>query len=409
MRRNILMLCAAICLIAADEPEPRWRVLNRVGRQAVEAKDYAKLRDVLLELRPLMPGNPRVAYNLAVAEARLGNRDAALKRLRNWAGMGLLFNAGADEDLASLRDSKDFAAILGRVDESRDPVTHSEEAFSIAEPDFIPEDIAWDARHKRFLISSVRKGKIISGDGAEFAKADWSVLALATDPHRRLLWAATGWTPVCERCDPGDKDKTALLSFDLDSGALKQRVESPVKGLLGDMTIGRKGDLYVSEGIYGAVLHLAPGSKQFERLDTVGEFPSPQTPALSADEKALYVPDYARGIATIELATRKLEWRVPSDDIALSGIDGLYVYRNSFLAVQNGTTPQRIMRFPLDLQSQEVLEANIPALGEPTHGTIVGNQFYFIAQTGWNTWDALGKKKPGAGAVQSSVRKMMLK
>ena len=62
------------------------------------------------------------------------------------------------------------------------------------------------------------------------------------------------------------------------------------------MTLGRRGDLYISEGIHGAVLHLKPGAAQLERLDPVGEFPSPQTPALSADEKILYVPDYVRGI-----------------------------------------------------------------------------------------------------------------
>jgi hypothetical protein len=37
------------------------------------------------------------------------------------------------------------------------------------------------------------------------------------------------------------------------------------------------------------------------------------------------------------------------------------------------------MRFSLDLQKQEVLEANTPGFGEPTHGTMVGATFYFIA------------------------------
>jgi len=71
----------------AAEPEPRWRVLNRSAREAVQSKDYAKLRAILIELRPLLPGNPRVAYNLAAAEAMLGNRSAALAALGKWAGM----------------------------------------------------------------------------------------------------------------------------------------------------------------------------------------------------------------------------------------------------------------------------------------------------------------------------------
>ena len=40
-------------------------------------------------MKPLLPGNPRIAYNLAAAEARLGNRDAALAALSDRAGMEL--------------------------------------------------------------------------------------------------------------------------------------------------------------------------------------------------------------------------------------------------------------------------------------------------------------------------------
>jgi hypothetical protein len=405
MRKLLLAISAAMLLGAAD-PEPRWLVLNREARQAIQAKDYGKLRTALLELRPLMPGNARITFNLAKAEARIGNREGALARLRNLAGMGLLYDLASDEDFAGLRDSPEFAAILGRIDESRDPVSRAQPALQIAEPDLIAEDIAYDARKRRFFISSVRKAKILTGDGTEFAKADWPVLALAVDAHRRLLWATTGWLPLCEACKPEDKDKTALLAFDLGSGALKQRIESPVKGLLGDMTIGRKGDLYVSEGTGGAVFHLPPGGQTLERLDTPGEFPAPQTPALSADERTIYIPDYLRGIAAMELATRSVEWLKPADDIALNGIDGLYLFHGDFLAVQNGTVPPRIVRFSSDLLHQEILEAGTPDLGEPTHGTLVGNTFFFVRNSGWNLYDENGKKKPGTPPVQSSVGKI---
>jgi len=36
-----------------------------------------------------------------------------------------------------------------------------------------------------------------------------------------------------------------------------------------------------------------------ERLDTEGEFASPQQPALSADGKTLFVADYLRGIGAL--------------------------------------------------------------------------------------------------------------
>jgi len=413
MLRSLLILgCSAYLLVAADK-EPRWLVLNHTAHQAMEAKDYGRLRETLRELQPLMPGNPSVVYNLAAADAVLGDGQAALSGLRNLAGMGLIYDFAADADFSSLRGLSEFGAIVKQIDANKKSVSHSSPAFALAERDLLPEDITYDPKTRRFFASSVRRSKIITVDGREFAKTDWSVLALRADSGRRILWAATGWLPHCESCQMADKDKTALLAFDLDSGAPKQRIESPVDGLLGDMTISRSGEIYVSEGIHGAVLRLRVGAKKLDRLDVPGEFPSPQTPALSTDEKTLYVPDYVRGIAAITLSTGAVAWLKPADNIALNGIDGLYLYRDSFLAVQNGTTPARVIRFwpdrfSLDLRKQEALEANTPELGEPTHGTIVGNTFYFIANSGWDEYDDQGKKKAGSGPVESTVRKIVL-
>jgi hypothetical protein len=400
----------AVCLHAA-EPEPRWRTLNHDARLAIDAKDYPKLHATLTELKPLLPGNPRILYNLAASEAALGNRDAALAILRNLADAGLIYDFAADTDFAGLHDTAAFREILARVAESRKPVRGGVLAFPIVQHDLIPEDIAYDAKTRRFFLSSVRLGKIFTGDGKTFAQTGWGTFALRADTARRILWATAGWVPQCEACQESDKDKdkTALFAFDLDSGALRQRIESPVPGLLGDMTLGQRGDLYVSEGLHGAVLHLKPGATHLERLDAAGEFPSPQTPALSADEKTLYVPDYVRGIAAIRLdGLRPVEWLQPAAAIALSGIDGLYVYRNAFLAVQNGTNPARVVRFSLDLRQQQVLEANTQDLGEPTHGVTVGDEFYFIANSGWGGYDANGRKKAGSAPVQSEVRKLKL-
>jgi hypothetical protein len=250
--------------------------------------------------------------------------------LRSLAGMGLIYDVAADPDFESLRDLPAFHDAATKIAASKNAVTHSTLQFAIPDRDLIPEDIAYDPSTRRFFLSSVRRGVILTADGKEFARAEWSVMGLRADPKRRLLWATTAWLPHCDECKPEDKDKTALLAFDLDSGALKQRIESPVAGAMGDLTLSSNGDVFVSEGLHGAVFWLKPGSKTFERLDSPGEFPSPQTPALSADERTLYVPDYARGIAAIRLADRHVEWMHPADGVALNGIDGLYRYGSSF-------------------------------------------------------------------------------
>ena len=174
------------------------------------------------------------------------------------------------------------------------------------------------------------------------------------------------------------------------------------------MTIGRRGELFVSDGIGGAVLSLPPGATALERIDQPGEFPSPQNPALSPDGKTLFVADYSRGIAAIDLASRAVTWLQPAPGIALSGIDGLYVDRHRFIAVQNGTRPARIVEFSRDLRRQRILEAGWPGLGEPTHGELVGGYFYFLTNTGWDAYDGKGVRKPGP-PVTSTIHRLKLR
>ncbi len=178
-RASILLM--SLLLVSAYS-EPRWRVLNHAARQAIQENNYSKLRATLVELKPLMPGNPRVTYNLAASEAKLGNPEAALTGLRNLAGMGLIYDIAADKDFSSLSPKSEFAAILKRIDENKKPVTHSKPAFVLAERDLIPEDIAHDPKTGRFFISSVRKAKIVTGDGKEFA---WNIQAFERFPPDR--------------------------------------------------------------------------------------------------------------------------------------------------------------------------------------------------------------------------------
>jgi hypothetical protein len=58
------------------------------------------------------------------------------------------------------------------------------------------------------------------------------------------------------------------------------------------------------------------------------------------------------------------------------------------IAVQNGTMPERIVSFhlatPTTIDRFDILERNWQGLGDPTHGIVIGNQLYFIANSGWD-------------------------
>jgi hypothetical protein len=127
------------------------------------------------------------------------------------------------------------------------------------------------------------------------------------------------------------------------------------------------------------------------------------------DGKHVFVPDYARGIGILDLATRQVKW-LNQGEHAVNGIDGLYLDRGSLLATQNGTSPERVVRFELDsnlsrIVSEEIIERSEPMLGDPTHGAMVGDFFYYIANSGWSQVDEHGDLKTGAKVTPASIRR----
>jgi hypothetical protein len=174
--------------------------------------------------------------------------------------------------------------------------------------------------------------------------------------------------------------------------------------VLGDMTVSPDGAAYVSESLRGAVYVIHGPSGSLETLVPEGTFRSPQTPAMTPDRTRLLIPDYVLGIAIVDLSTRHVTWLGHRRDVALTGIDGLYVSGHALIAVQNGTQPERVIRAELDdgmtrVETSQVLQQNTPGLGDPTHGVVVGRDFQFIANSGWDRVDdsnPAGRLLPGA-------------
>lgn len=105
--------------------------------------------------------------------------------------------------------------------------------------------------------------------------------------------------------------------------------------------------------------------------------------------------------------------RGASPKYALYGIDGLYIYHSSLIATQNGSSPARVMCFPLDstltcIVSERIIERATPTLGDPTHGVIVGDFFYYIANSGWSKLDEHGNLKPNSKLTPARIMRFRL-
>lgn len=363
-------------LLNAQDFDSHWKQWNDQLTKAAEHKDQGQIVRILEQLRSLVPGNARILQSLARALAKNGQTEAATPILAELTQAGI----GQTQSVSQAR---------------------LEQTLSLT--DLIPEDIAYDPHARRYFISSVRKAIVLTSDGKLFARAPWSVFALAINQKRKLLWATSAFVPQCEACKKSDEGKSALIAYDLHSGEQKLYLPSPVPGPLGDITINSRGELFLSSSISAAVFRLKQGSTNFERIDTPGEFPSPQGLALSTDERTLYVADYRRGIAEIQLESKLTTWLKPGPGIIVNGIDGLYRIGQSFIAIQNGVHPPRIVQFSSDLKTQNILEANWPGLGEPNHATLLHGSLIFIANSGWPDYDDSGSRKPNTPPTTSTI------
>jgi hypothetical protein len=410
-----LFACAPLAAVEAAPPiAERLARLDGERKAAKDAKDYARYRESLLAMYDLLHGHPETVYALARAEALLGHSRQALDWLDRYAGMRLAREGVAeDEAFAGLRDSPAFAAVTRRLAANLQPVSRATLALTLPENDLVCDDIAFDPKTETFYVGSVRHRKILAvtrrgvvsdfvGEGKDGL---WAVLALAVDAPRRRLWVSTAALPPALSVPAADAGRSALLRFDLDSGRLVKRYELPAPAPgeqqeLGDLTLDGAGNVFVSEGGSGVLYTVSADKDSLEPLVGAGTFLSPQTPAATPDGRRLFVADYTLGIAVVDLRTLETRWLAHPKDLALNGIDGLYLTGRSLLAVQNGTTPNRVVRLRLDralsrITSWELIESGSPQLGDPTHGVVVGGDFYFLGRTGWDRLDENGALEKG--------------
>lgn len=370
-------------------------------------------------LRELLNGAPGSQLEVARAELQLGETEAGLRDLAVFAEMGQTVDpAQIFPDIASLSDQPALRNLTQTFETNRREVSRASTAFVLTDPALLAEDIDYDPHSQQFFISSVRLGKIIATDmnGAtrDFAKAPdgWPVLAVKVDPRRRQLWATEVALQGFIFAPKGDWGRSAVLCFSLTDGKLLRRIEGPKGSALGDMSLTSLGELIVSDGEGGAIYRLRPKGSALERVDA-GDFISPQTPAPHPDGKRLFVPDYVRGIGVLDPTSRHVEWLAMKGRFALNGIDGLYSRGEILVAVQNGTTPERVMIFRLnhslsEIASEAVIERASRTLGDPTHGVVVGTTFYYLANSGWDVINEHGELRPSAQISPARVMKAAL-
>jgi hypothetical protein len=264
------------------------------------------------------------------------------------------------------------------------------------------EGIAWDSRGNRLFAATVVSRALLVRDAQGWRAVEGlgagSLFGLAIDARRGLLWVASG---VVEQTPSPETAFRGLIAIDLRTLRPVRRLAVEGTGSPADIAVAADGSVYASDPNSGAIYRARPGDAALSVLVPAGRLRSPQGLVPAADGRRLYVSDYGYGLAMVGLADGAVT-RLESDaGTMLDGIDGLVGYRGGLIAIQNGTSPRRILLLTLSrdgtrIAGARVLESNNPDWGEPTLGIVRGDDFLYVADAQWERYG-------GGGAVQGEA------
>jgi hypothetical protein len=172
---------------------------------------------------------------------------------------------------------------------------------------------------------------------------------------------------------------------------------APRGHVLGDLAVGPRGDVFLTDSYHPVLYRLRPDVDTLEQI-TNPLFRSLQGMAPTADGRFVYVADYSRGLLRVRLADGDVR-RLAGVDTR--GCDGIVLHRGAIVAVKNGTTPAGILRYVLNaagdsIVATQLIDQNRVLAPEPTIGTMMGDRFVYVANSQWEEYDDAGRLKPGA-------------
>ena len=382
-------LLAAAPLAKADD----YRDARAELVAAYQANEYDAMVVAAHKALAARPGFPGALFNLALAHALNDEAAASLRVLEALAGMGIDFGADEMEEFAALRTLPAWPSYSDRVKALYTPVGEARVAMRLDDGHFVPEGVAVDDDGTIYL-GSIRKGELRRDDDLlSRRQGHWSVFGMRFDGEGGLWFASAA---VAQMSDVGeDEGRTGLFRVDVETGEITRSAvlpESDGKQLLGDLVM-HDNVLFSTDSLGGAVYRYDIEDDSFTAIVERGGLGSPQGLVVDEAREHLYVADYIGGLYRVSLDDASVVRLTIPDAVTDYGIDGLYRYNNELVAIQNGIRPHRVVAFQLgddgvSIVSARTLLSNHEAFDEPTLGVVRGDEFYLVANSHWNRFDA---------------------
>jgi len=376
---------------------------------AFDDGDYEDWGAATERLHALRPYNQDFMTHLVRAYAHQERFADAYNIMVLMQQQGLSEDWSQFEELAPMRNHEVYNHINDMMNKAGNSFGEAR-SLTVLEDVQMPEALAHDPQTGRYFLGTIRKGEIqVSDDGRDFSlfagreQIDelMAVLDIEVDADRRHLWVATAALPQWERYRDIDRGRTLLLKIDLDSAELlstHRLIPDRKPHAFGSLAIAGDGTVYAADTASPGIYRLDPGQQFPELFFTHRNFSSMRGIALSDDDSKLYLSDYEIGIFVVNTADASNAWKLfAPENLNEGGIDGLYYWQGYLVAIQNGISPDRVLRMKLGDDGLGVIEvaplvAALPQFDTPTFGVIVGDELVFLAGSHWRHVDGRGRR-----------------
>lgn len=366
---------------------------------------YSAARATYEKLLREVPGHPGIQLSYARSLIGLGQLTEAAAVYRELLDEGFGAVMVDEPGFGRLAGRAEYPGLLARVKAQSKPQTTARVAFEIPQPKFIAEGLAFDPRSEQFFASSTYLRKIVvrepGGRVRDFVPtADHGllqVLGMKVDSARSRLVVLTAADDArmvdFKREDVG---RSGVFIYQLPTGRLLQAtwLSPGGKHLFNDLVLDADGQAYITDSDEGRIYRLSSDGRQLTAVTPAGVLLYPNGIDIDAPRHLLFVAD-TRGIWTVELATAAVKALPQEKGISSVDLDGLYLHGDYLVGVQNPPQLARVVAFHLSPDHQKIVSAepldSVDArLVVPTEGVVVGEDFYFIAQSFQDAVDAKG-------------------
>ena len=396
------ILAAAIltCATGALAEEHRsYETLMAEARAAFEAEDWTAAEGALDAAQAERPYSLYLTRNRILVRTMLEDFGGAVDLVRQIADRGLSISLTGHSGFERLKARTEFAALDEQMAANLEPVGLATAVLEIDRDFLLPEAVAYAkiGKLEHYYVGAVRQGGIHVGEALHSATTGGVYGVKIAD---ELIWTVEN-TAAPFTGDRPAGDVAGVYAYSLADGGRRCAIGLDAKdSLLGAIESTPIG-LVASDSLTPRLFVIEGCDAKPRVLSQDPRFINLQGIAYDKRRKKLYVADYLAGLFAIDLKSGAVAAVANDADAHLGGIDGLYTFKGDLIGIQNGTTPQRIVRLHLNragdtVRRLDVLQQNLPEWNEPTNGVIVGDDLVYVATSNWPAYSDDGSEIKGA-------------